>query len=104
MAFFFFLLEISTSFTRVPRGCSCGESRVSKHHMPADVVTIIATQNIVLVDRLDYSLLDQDPCFIASQKPRWTPPSASILSIRDELGRKCIEYSFYKIGSALVTT
>ena len=43
---------------------------MSKHHMPADVVTILVTQDIVSgeVDRQDYQLLDQDPSFIASQK------------------------------------
>lgn len=60
---------------------SQGLDSMSKHHMPADVVTIIGTQDIVSgeVDRQDCQLLDQDPSFIASQKPI---PAALLLSDR----------------------
>ena len=42
---------------------------MSKHHMPANVVTIIGTYDVVFeeVDRYDVVLLDQDPSSIASQ-------------------------------------
>ena len=44
-----------------------GLDSMSKDHMPADVVTIIGTQDIVSgeVDRQDYQLLDQGQGFIA---------------------------------------